>query len=83
MTKNTRNCGFVNVHFSPKQYWVYSNSKKLNDGELPTLNIPKKSIDSLTSPPRTIAAISKREEFQQLLEFSPPSTTSQCLQRLF
>ena len=63
-------------HFSPKQYWVYSNSKMLNDGELPTLNIPKKSIDSLTSPPRTIAAISKREEFQQLLEFSPPSTTS-------
>ena len=43
-------------HFSPQQYWVYSNSKKLKDGELPTLNIPKKSIDSLTSPPRTTAA---------------------------
>ena len=64
-------------HFSPKQYWVYSKSKKLKDGELPTLNIPKKSIDSLTSPPpRTTAAISKREEFQQLLEFSPLSTPS-------
>ena len=63
-------------HFSTKQYWVYSNSKKLKEGELPTLHIPKKSIDSLTSPPRTIAAISKREEFQQLLEFSPPSTPS-------
>ena len=63
-------------HFSTKQYWVYSNSKKLKEGELPTLHIPKKSIDSLTSHPRTIAAISKREEFQQLLEFSPPSTPS-------
>ena len=30
--------------FSPKQYWVYSDSNKLKDGELPTLNIPKKSI---------------------------------------
>ena len=63
-------------HFGPMQYWVYSKSKKLKEGELPTLSIPKKSIDSLTSPPRTTAAISKREEFQQLLEFSPPSTPS-------
>ena len=36
-------------HFSPMQYWVYSKSKKLKDGELPTLNIPKKSMDSFTS----------------------------------
>ena len=43
-------------HFSPQQYWVYSNSKKLKDGEL-----PKKSMDSLTSPPRTTTAISKRD----------------------
>ena len=63
-------------HFSPHQYWVYSNSKNLKDGELPTLNIPTKSIDSLTPPPRTTSAISKREEFQQLLDFFSPSTPS-------
>ena len=48
-------------HFSPMQCWVYSKSKKLKDGELPTLNIPKKSMDSFTSPPRTTISISKRE----------------------
>ena len=56
------------------QYSVYSKSKKLKDGELPTLNIPKKSIDSFTSPPRTTISISKREEYRQLLEFSPTSS---------
>ena len=70
-------------HFSPQQYWVYSNCKKMKDGELPTLNIPKKSIDSLTSPLRTTAAISKREEFQQLLVFSPPSTPSNAYKDFF
>ena len=74
--KEHRKMWICERHFSPQQYWVYSNSKKIKGGELPTLNIPKKSIDSLTSPPRITAAISKREEFQQLLEFSPPSTPS-------
>ena len=32
------------LHFSPEQIWCYETKKKLKDGELPSLNLPKKEL---------------------------------------
>ena len=52
-------------NFSARQMWIYSDRKKLKDGELPSLNLPVKSA-LLTSPTtsRSTSSIDKREQSQ-------------------
>ena len=38
--------------------------KQLKDGELPTLNLPKKSVHVSSLPPRASSSIQEREESQ-------------------
>ena len=49
-------------HFSTDQFYIYPTRKSLKEGALPTLNLPKKSVAVLTSPPRSTSSIQKREE---------------------
>ena len=60
------------LHFSPEQIWCYKTKKKLKDGELPSLNLPKKSLESSASSAviRSTSSISKRENSQLLIESS-------------
>ena len=53
-------------HFSPEQVWYYETKKKLKDGELLSLNLPKKSSESSASSvvSRSSSSTSKREDSQ-------------------
>ena len=61
-------------HFSKDQFYVYPTRKQLKEGDLPTLNLPQKSVPVLTSPtPRSSSSITKREDFFILQEtYAPP-----------
>ena len=60
------------LHFSPEQVWYYETKKKLKDGELPSLNLSRKSSESSSSSvvSRSSPSISKGEDSQLLLENS-------------
>ena len=47
--------------------------KSLEEGALPTLNLPQKSITLLIPPPHSSSSIQKREECLLLQQLTPPS----------
>ena len=65
LIKKTKHFYICEKHFHPDQYFVHdSNRKTLNPGELPSLNLPVKSIPRVTSTPRQSAEaiFSKKEK---------------------
>lgn len=66
-------------HFSPDQFYVYPTRKSLKEGEIPYLNLPKKSFQTVTisSESRSTTSIKKkREEFLVFQDLSPPPSPS-------
>ena len=71
---NSRKLFICELHFSPQQYYVYESKKSLKEGEIPTLNLPCKSISkpSSSTTSRSVSSIQKRDEYQQVI---PSQTT--------
>lgn len=69
--KDHKKLWICDQHFTTNQMWIYSDRKKLKEGELPTLNLPVKN--TFTSPPalpRSSISIQKREECRRQIEVS-------------
>ena len=70
----TRKLFICERHFSDDQFYVYDTRKKLKEGEIPKLNLPKKSCAATSTTSRSTSSIQKRDELSMLLELSPPTT---------